>query len=519
MNSSKRLADVSRRAFLGQTAAAVAGLAQERSRPVNLIYVFADQLRRFSCGYAGDEYARTPNIDRLARESLDVRQAVSSTPVCAPYRASLMTGKYQSSTGMVINELRLSPQHECFGQVLSKGGYDTAYIGKWHLWANQLGHHEETKNGFVPPGRYRLGFDQYWAAYNFNHTYHDAPYFRDTPRREIHRQYEPDSQTAMAIDYLKSRRGQSRPFAMFLSWGPPHDPWDWVNCPSDFTEEFRKVKIPRQPNYSDKPDPYADAWATPGPDYGANVDQYQQGYYAMTADVDRSLGRLLDAIREQGLESDTLLVFTSDHGEMFGSHGRRAKYIFYEEACRVPFLVRWPGRIMPGATDTLLSTPDIMPTLLGALRLPVPRAVEGADLSGTLLGKSNRGPEAVYMQGMGTTAAWQDGTEWRALRDGRYTYAMYRRDRSELLFDNVADPYQLKNLAEDRTQAGKLAHYRAELQRWMKEHNDDFQSCTWYRDHWTSDRNIVNTASGVKQDLGVLSQIVQKTAREIDKEK
>jgi arylsulfatase A-like enzyme len=507
--------NLSRRAFLGQTAGAAAGLAQNRSRPVNLIYVFADQLRRFSCGYAGDEFARTPNIDRLARESLDVRNAVPSTPVCAPYRASLLTGKYQSSTGMVINELRLSPEHECFGHVLTKGGYDTAYIGKWHLWANQLGHHEETKNGFVPPGPYRLGFDQFWAAYNFNHTYHDAPYFRNTPRREIHKQYEPDSQTAMAIDYLKGRRGQSKPFAMFLSWGPPHDPWEWANCPSEFTEQFRNVKIPLRPNYSEKPDPYADTWATPPPNYASQVGQFQQGYYAMTADIDRSLGRLLDAVREQGLENDTLLVFTSDHGEMFGSHGRRAKYIFYEEACRVPFLVRWPGRIRAGATDTLLSTPDIMPTLLGALGLRIPRAVEGADLSGNLLGKSTRGPEAIYMQGMGTTAAWLDGTEWRALRNDRYTYAIYRRDRSELLFDNAADPYQLKNLAGDRAQQAMLTHYRTQLQRWMKEHNDQFESCTWYRDHWTADRNIVNTATGVKQDLTALDHVVQRTSREI----
>jgi len=494
-------------------------MAQQRRRPANLIYVFADQLRRFSCGYAGDELARTPNIDRLARESLDVRNAVPSTPVCAPYRASLMTGKYQSSTGMVINELRLSPEHECFGHALSRGGYDTAYIGKWHLWANQLGHHEETQNGFVPPGPYRLGFDQYWAAYNFNHTYHDAPYFRDTPRREIHKQYEPDSQTAMAIEYLRGRREQPRPFALFLSWGPPHDPWDWVNCPSDFTEPFRNVKIPLPPNYSDTPDPYADAWARPGPDYHSRVGQYLQGYYAMTAEIDRSLGRLLDGLREQGLEDSTLLVFTSDHGEMFGSHGRRAKYIFYEEACRVPFLVRWPGHIRPGATDTLLSTPDIMPTLLGSLGLHVPRAVEGADLSANLLGKSTRGPQAAYLQGMGTTAAWQDGTEWRALRDERYTYAMYHRDRSELLFDNTADPYQMKNLAVDKGQSTKLQHYRRQLQRWMKEHNDQFESCTWYRDRWTTDRNITNTATGVKHDLNALSAIVQRTAQQIEKER
>ncbi|MGA2147207.1 MAG: sulfatase [Bryobacteraceae bacterium] len=515
MSAANEFSSLGRRAFLVETGAALSCLAQNRERPANLIYVFADQLRRFSCGYAGDEFAHTPNLDRLARESLDVRNAVPSTPVCAPYRASLLTGKYQSSTGMVINELRLSPEHECFGHVLSRSGYDTAYIGKWHLWANQLGHHEETKNGFVPPGAYRLGFDQYWAAYNFNHTYRNAPYFRDTPHREIHRQYEPESQTGMAIDYLRARRGQARPFALFLSWGPPHDPWDWANCPSDFTEQFRNVRIPLRPNYSDTPDPYADSWATPGPEYRSNVGQYQQGYYAMTADIDRALGRLLNAIGELGMENDTLLVFTSDHGEMFGSHGRRAKYIFYEEACRVPFLVRWPGRIRPGATDTLLTTPDIMPTILGALKLPIPRAVEGADLSGNLLGKSTRGPEAIYMQGMGTTAAWQDGTEWRAMRDGRYTYAIYRRDRSELLFDNVADPYQTKNLAGDRAQRPLLEHFRTGLQRWMKDHNDQFESCTWYRDHWTVDRNIVNTASGVKQDLGALDRIVRETSREI----
>jgi arylsulfatase A-like enzyme len=157
-----------------------------------------------------------------------------------------------------------------------------------------------------------------------------------------------------------------------------------------------------------------------------------------------------------------------------------------------------------------------MPTLLSALGLPVPRAVEGSDLSGNLLGRSTRGPEAVYMQGMGTTAAWQDGTEWRAVRDAQYTYAIYRRDRSELLFDNAADPYQMKNLAADRSHAAKLMHYRTQLQSWMKEHNDQFESCTWHRDHWTNDRNIVNTAMGVKQDLAALDRIVQQTAGEIE---
>src|SRR5260370_38194714 len=117
-----------RRTFLAQSAAAAASPAAPQ-RP-NLVYMFADQLRYFSCGYAGDEYARTPNIDRLAAQACNFHQAISNTPVCAPYRASLLTRKCQSSTGMVINELRLSPEHDTLGRELTRDGYHTDYIGK-----------------------------------------------------------------------------------------------------------------------------------------------------------------------------------------------------------------------------------------------------------------------------------------------------------------------------------------------------------------------------------------------------
>ena len=122
----------------------------------NLIYVFADQLRWASVGYNGDTLAETPNIDDLARDSADITNAVSGHPVCAPYRASLLTGKYTTSTGMVINEIRMNPHHKCFAHVLNDAGYDSSYIGKWHLYAAQLGHHYDPENSFVPPGEDRL---------------------------------------------------------------------------------------------------------------------------------------------------------------------------------------------------------------------------------------------------------------------------------------------------------------------------------------------------------------------------
>jgi len=495
-----------RRSFLTGSAAAGAALAASQGsatpRRPNLVYVFADQLRYSSCGYAGDEYARTPAIDRLASEGCNFHQAISSTPVCAPHRASLMTGKYQSSTGMVINELRLSPEHECFGHVLTRNGYQTAYIGKWHMWANELGHHELTRNAFVPPGPYRLGFDGLWAAYNFNHEYFNSPYFLNDTTRHIRKQYEPDSQTDMAIQYLRDAGKKSEPFALFLSWGPPHDPWDLKNVREDYLDLYRNVQLPRAPNYSKTPDPYADNWARPSADYDHNVDRFKQVYYAQSANIDWNVGRLMEALEREGLAKDTIFVFTSDHGEMFGAHGRRAKYIFYEEAARIPFLMRWPGHIPSKlVSDALLGTPDIMPTLLSLMNLPVPKTVEGTDLSRHALGKGGAQPEAAHMQGMGTTAAWTDGTEWRALRDHEYTYAVYRRDGSELLFHNRRDPYQVRNLAGDAASAATLRHYREASQQWRKEQNDTFESCTWYRDHWTQDRNITMTAKGIKQDL------------------
>lgn len=519
------MAATSRRQFLAQAGlAALSGVAAAQAasrrrenapsmkRP-NLIYVFADQLRLQSCGYAGDERAQTPNIDRLASQSVDFRNAVASTPVCSAYRASLFTGKYTTSTGMIINELRLSPDHECFGHVLTRAGYQTGYIGKWHLWANQLGHHGDPRNAFIPPGPYRLGFDGLWAAFNFHHVYHNAVCYTDTPKPISYGEgaYEPDAQTDMAIDFLKGAAGKAEPFALFLSWGTPHDPWGWDNVPKRFADRFRDVGFPKPPNYKARNDPYADGWATFRPGERAHLEQWQQAYYAMTANLDWNLGRLLKALGDLGVADDTLIVFSSDHGEMFGAQGRRAKNIFYEEAVRIPFLARWPAKLKGGRqTDACLTTPDVMPTLLSLLGLPVPKAVEGMDLSHCALGKPGPEPEAALLQGTGTTAAWADGHEWRALRDKRHTYAVYRRDRAELLFDHQADPFQRTNLATDPEHADTLSRFRQMLKTRLAALNDTFEACTWYRDHWTKDRNILRGAKGGTHDLDALAAIIRK---------
>jgi arylsulfatase A-like enzyme len=471
-------------------------------RPPNILYVFADQLALQHCGYAGARQAKTPNIDRFATRAVDCRNMIASTPVCAASRASLFTGKYTTSTGMVINELRMNTRHAALGHVLTAGGYDTCYIGKWHLYANQLWHHDNPKNSFVPPGPDRLGFDGYWAGCNFNHNSYAGYYHENSIEKIPYAGYEPDIQTDMMIRWLeerhvgKERGGPGAPFAAVLSWGPPHDPWTDDNVPEEYRSRFADENFPNPPNYLGENDPYADQWARLSPEEREQLPHWRRNYYAMTANLDWNFGRLLEALQRLGLEENTLVVFSSDHGECFGAHGRRAKNTFYEEACRVPFLIRCGGHTPQGLRlDACLTLVDVMPTLLGLAGLPIPAETEGMDASHLVLGQAGPEPDAALMQNTGACADWIDGHEWRALRDQRHTYAIYRRDGSELLFDNLTDPHQMKNLAAEEGSRPLLETFRARLKGKMAAINDTFECCTWYRDHWIEDRNILRTAT------------------------
>ena len=466
----------------------------------NLVFAFADQLRLQSCGYS-DDYADDPdpytsNVDRLAGESADFRQAVSGTPICAPYRSCLFTGKYASSTGMVINELRTMPDPDAVAHLLEEAGYRTAYVGKWHLYGTENSDADEHE--FVPSGPYRLGFDDTWAAYNMNHDYYDGYYYEDDPERVEVDGYLPHAMTDRAVDFLERASEDDRPFALFVSYGPPHDPWTWDNVPDTFAHLFRDAAFPDPPNFESRgharywhpemdEEWYEEEWC---PDR----ERRRRVYAAQVASLDWEVGRLLSAVDDLGLREDTAVVFTSDHGEMFGSHGRVAKNVFYEEAVRVPFLLRYPGEVEPGVREAPLNTPDIAPTLLGLLDLPVPDSMEGTDLSHVARGEDGPVPEAAFMQGMGHTFLWEDGNEWRGARDGRYTYARWL-DGEELLFDNVADPYQQENLVGDPDYRETLERLRAFVDDRIADLEDPFERTTWYRDRWVEDRVIVRSAT------------------------
>ena len=460
------------------------------SKTPNLVYVFADQLRYVSCGYNGDKYAKTPNIDRLASEGTVMDNCVSNHPVCAPYRASLFTGKYTTGTGMVINEIRLNPNHRTFANILNENGYETCYIGKWHMYANQWGNHYAVKNSYIPAGPNRLGFNDYFAAYNFHHEYFKpkAYYHLNSPEKIYYEGYEPDAQTDDAIKQLNRLAKGEKPFSMFLSIGTPHDPWNKDNVPEKYYNMFKDVNFEAPPNYAKKATDPVDLWSRMTKKNHKNLNEWLRCYYAMVANLDYNIGRLFAEVEKLGLADNTIFVFTSDHGECFGAHGRRAKNVFYDEAVRVPFIIYEKGRIETAVNKNCFSTVDIMPTLLSLMNLPQSEESQGTDISDSVLNGTHI-ENASLLMCTGHTACWGNGFEWRAFRDERYTYA-YWKDKEHYMFDNINDPYQQNNLYGNPQYIDEQNRLDVAMFKKMNEINDNFRRASYYKKHWVKNRKI-----------------------------
>jgi arylsulfatase A-like enzyme len=313
--------------------------------------------------------------------------------------------------------------------------------------------------------------------------------------------YQTDAWNRMACEFIEDAAGREEPFALFLSYSPPHDAWTRENVPSTYYEKFENVEFPHPENFREEPDQYADRMKSPEEwkKWSASLPENRRCYYAMVNHLDDKLGEIMNALDRAGCADDTILVYTSDHGEMFGSQGRVQKLTFYDEAARVPFLVRWPGRIRPGTTsDACLNTPDIAPTLLSLLDIPIPESMEGMDLGHSATGEPGPEPEFAFMQGMGHTYRWIDGSEWRAVRTKRYTYARYLSDGSEHLYDHQDDPHQMKNLVRDPALESTLRELRERMRAKMGDLNDEFRPLSYYRGWMAEDDpySVVASARG-----------------------
>jgi len=430
------------------------------ARQPNLLFVFSDQQRAQDAGFMGNAQVMTPNLDRLAEEGVVFTHAVSTCPVCTPYRAALLTGKYPLSNGMVLNDVRLPITERTIAHCLRDAGYRTGYVGKWHLDGRHRG-------GFTPPGPRRQGFDDFWAVANCTHDYMHSYYWRDEPVPVWIEGYDADHFTDLSVGFIRDNAGQ-QPWSLFLSWGPPHDPCRLM--PEDYLI-YDPDALELRPN----------ATATDRAELA--------GYWSHITALDRCFGRLMAALEESGQAEDTIVVFTSDHGDMLGSQGLQRKQKPWDESIMVPFVLRYPRAVPAGKrTDALLNAPDLMPTLLSLAGSPVPDGVEGLDLSAAARSEPFEAPSSAFI---GNPCPFIEPIpEWRGVRTNRYTYVRTP-SGPWLLYDNLEDPYQLANLAADPARRSLRGELDGELNDWLTRLDDDFQprEVYWERFGYTVDKH------------------------------
>lgn len=436
--------------------------ARGAERP-NILFLLTDQWRFDSFGYAGNRDVKTPNIDSLEKESINFVEAVSGVPVCCPMRASLLTGQRPLTHGVFMNDVSLDPKSNSIAKVLNRAGYQTGYIGKWHVDG-------KGRSSFIPRER-RQGF-QYWKVLECTHNYNNSFYYADGPEKLKWDGYDAIAQTRDAQQYISKAARSDKPFALFIGFGPPHAPYH--TAPQKYREmyDYRKVKI--RPNI-----PHS---------FRELARKDLAGYYAHCTALDDCVADLWNTLVETDQENRTIIVLTSDHGDLIGSHGAYKKQQPFEESIRVPMLFHYPEQFgrKGKRLKSLMNTEDIMPTLLGLTGVDIPDSVEGLDFSGHMNGGANPNDGSVLLSCPAPFGQWArrwGGKEFRGLRTNRYTYVEDLRG-PWLLFDNINDPYQLENLLAESKNTQVAQKLQMELKKKLKATNDEFLPASAYISKW-----------------------------------
>ena len=337
-------------------------------------------------------------------------------------------------------------------------GRDPDFFQRKHQGAYGI---DYTMGKYVPPeGQPPV---DYWISGNNGSNLWQQVLFQDDPENpEITHEWEVDSHTRKSIEYLKQHRNPDQPFACFVS----------INIPHPGREHDREGNLVR-PNVNVAPEkweaPYRHLTTTGRPNFIGDEETFVDGYYGAVSSIDDCFGQLIQTLKDIGEYENTIIVYTSDHGDLVGSHGHHAKSVWYEESIGVPLMIGWEGVIEPSSQDILFSNVHLMPTLLGLLNLSIPDNIDGQDFSPLLYGESVQEPkvEPIRMMPMikrlsdedyseieiiplvpNTSPSWWG--EWRGIRTTRYTYAVqfFEGQVSRHLFDNIADPYQMNPIID-----------------------------------------------------------------------
>jgi arylsulfatase A-like enzyme len=467
----------SRRKFLETTGMGIAALSLSpalasgkellpKKKP-NLVFVFSDQQSRDMVGCYGNEDIITPNLDKFASQGIRFDHCVSSQPVCTPFRGMLLTGQHPLSNGAYTNDVPLLANNgKYFGHVLTEAGYRTGYVGKWHLLGGD-------RDRPVPPGKMRYGFDGTFLTNNCHVDFRPGKCFfwNEKNEKEYFDEWEVFGQTRQALNFLDECK-DDEPFALFVSWHPPHD---W----GIYTDEL-VYKYDTIPELSDLYDPQK-IKLRPSVKDSPRVRQAYHGYYAMVSGVDQAFGQLMDKLKEKGFDDNTIVVYTSDHGDNLNSYDYKiAKNHPEDTSVRIPFLIRWPEFLPSKQVSNLILNPmDMMPTVLGLMGLDIPKTVQGQNLSEAMIKRRDDAVESAPMFFLSPS--------WRGVYTREVTYGngvldhfvadaegrlSFQRVPVKVLYDRTTDPYQLNNLF-DIPEAAVLQKRMEKLTRdWMEKFND-----------------------------------------------
>lgn len=450
------MSGLSRRGFLASSAALAAcgrpaGLEATPDKP-NVVVILLDQLRACSLSTYGDPNIRTPAMDAMLDSGVRVEHAIAANPLCGPARASLLTGMYPHKVGVPTNDRQLAAGTQTLASAFRKARYHCGYVGKWHLGPSAQ---QEPRNLY--------GFDDHFEGYNERYEYRKSLYHRGTDPTPLYPDprdtFEPVYQTTQALEVME--RWKEHPFLLMVSYAPPHPPPNWrADWAPYFPPAFPYGVDPAAlslranvPAFAEGPH-RADGDKRPSP--GARA--FLRNYYGAILSMEPQIQRLHDGLERLGIQDRTVVVFTSDHGDLAGSHGRYLKQKPYEESVRIPLGFRWPGTLKPRVLQGPVSQVDVFPTLAGLAGIPID-PVQGRDLSGVL--RDGTEPAESVVSGCHLT---NTKNMWWQVRNGRYSYTEYASGKEgPLLFDMQQDPYQLHNLAGEPEQAELQQGLSAEL--------------------------------------------------------
>lgn len=424
----------------------------------NVIVFFTDQQRWDTSGLHGNPMDLMPNFERMARRGTHFAQSITCQPVCGPARSCMQTGFYATQTGVFKNHLPLfSSRLPTLAEHFNDAGYTTGYIGKWHLGGTRVSFDRADQE---PVPQERRGGYQHWLGADlleFSSDAYDCVLFDENDRAVKLPGYRVDAMTDAAIRYVDEHRRE--PFFLFLSFLEPHH----QNTRDDY---------PAPPGYEER---YRSPWIPPDlATLGGSAHYQLPGYYGMVKRLDECLGRLLDALTSLGLDENTVVLFSSDHGNHFKTRNPEYKRSEHESSVRVPTAAQGPGFDGGGTVEELFSLIDIPPTLLDAAGIEQKKEMMGHSVLPLLHDRTVPWQDDVYIE-------ISESKVGRALRTGRWKYsvsapekdpmedAAAERYREDCLYDLFADPYELVNLAgatEYREVADRL---KERLLRRMKE--------------------------------------------------